>query len=150
MNKNAFTMIELVFIIVVLGILSAVAIPRFAATRDDAMMARGKSQVSAIRGGISLQRSRLMMEGNVSFPQNLDSAAVNTNGQRLFNFSDGNASNILEYPIISDLGRDGAWVKTGVNTYSFRVNNADNNFTYTNTNGIFNCTVGTDCAELTR
>lgn len=34
--KNAFTMIELIFVIVILGILAAVAIPRLSATRDDA------------------------------------------------------------------------------------------------------------------
>ena len=33
---KAFTMIELIFMIVILGILAAVAIPRLAATRDDA------------------------------------------------------------------------------------------------------------------
>jgi len=37
--KSAFTMIELIFVIVVLGILAAVAIPKFAATRDDATTA---------------------------------------------------------------------------------------------------------------
>ena len=36
MNKNAFTMIELIFVIVILGILAAVAIPKLAATRNDA------------------------------------------------------------------------------------------------------------------
>ena len=36
MKRYAFTMIELVFVIVILGILAAVAIPRLAATRDDA------------------------------------------------------------------------------------------------------------------
>ena len=38
--KHAFTMIELVFVIVILGILAAVAIPRFAATRNDAYTSR--------------------------------------------------------------------------------------------------------------
>lgn len=36
--KNAFTMIELIFVIVILGILGAVAIPRLSATRDDAQI----------------------------------------------------------------------------------------------------------------
>jgi len=38
--KNAFTMVELVFVIVILGILAAVAIPRFSATRDDAQVSK--------------------------------------------------------------------------------------------------------------
>ena len=34
--KKGFTMIELIFVIVILGILASVAIPRLAATRTDA------------------------------------------------------------------------------------------------------------------
>ena len=34
---KGFTMIELIFVIVILGVLAAIAIPRLAATRDDLM-----------------------------------------------------------------------------------------------------------------
>lgn len=34
----------------------------------------------------------------------------------------GNTSNILEYAIVPEAGRDGSWVKTNTeNTYEFRV-----------------------------
>lgn len=139
-------MVELVFVIVVLGILAAVAIPKLAVTRDDAMLVKGKAQVSAIRSGIALQKSRRMLEGTVPpIPTALD-----IGGTRLFNYNDGNTSNILEYAIVPE-GRDGGWIKTATeNTYEFRVMGIAHTFFYDKATGTFNCTAGTYCNELTR
>lgn len=52
--RNAFTIIELIFVIVILGVLAVVAIPRLSATRDDArisnishMVMTGAAEISS-------------------------------------------------------------------------------------------------------
>ncbi len=44
--KRAFTMIELVFVIVILGILASMVIPKMAATRDDAEVVSGLQRIN--------------------------------------------------------------------------------------------------------
>jgi len=44
--KKAFTMIELIFVIVIIGILASVAIPKLSSTRDDAKAGQEVSNLS--------------------------------------------------------------------------------------------------------
>ncbi len=48
MRRSGFTMIELIFVIVILGILASVAIPKLAATRDDAKISKAASEISTM------------------------------------------------------------------------------------------------------
>ncbi|UCM99204.1 type II secretion system GspH family protein [Sulfurimonas sp. SWIR-19] len=47
-KKTGFTMIELIFVIVILGILAAVAIPKLTATRDDAKVSKMSTNLNTV------------------------------------------------------------------------------------------------------
>lgn len=142
-KKSGFTMIELVFVIVVLGILAAIAIPRFAVTRDDAQIAKGRSDVSAIRAAIVSERQGRLLQGNSAFINQLDdSTNYNAAGEILFDDNDANTTNggtLLQYGITSASG-NGHWMKTGANAYTYRVMGDPVAFTYTQSTGKFDCT----------
>ena len=47
-SKKAFTMIELIFVIVIIGILASIAMPRLVSTRDDAKIAKTVSNLKIL------------------------------------------------------------------------------------------------------
>ena len=51
-KRSGFSMIELVFVIVILGVLAAVAVPRFVATRTDAQIATARSDMASAQKAI--------------------------------------------------------------------------------------------------
>jgi len=61
--KKAFTMIELIFVIVILGILAAVAIPKLAATRTDAVISKTAQNIMT---GVSEISGYAMSQANVN------------------------------------------------------------------------------------
>jgi MSHA pilin protein MshA len=53
--KKGFTMIELVMVIVILGILAAIAIPAYVSLAQDARIAATKGSIGSIRAAVAIQ-----------------------------------------------------------------------------------------------
>jgi len=78
-SKNAFTMIELIFVIVILGILGVVAIPKLAATRADAQTARKSHLImTGVTEIVSYAVSKGQVESNFSDMSNSLSVLANS------------------------------------------------------------------------
>ncbi len=124
-RRNGFTMIELVFVIVVLGILAAIAIPKFAATREDAEISAGRATIASVRSGIVSERQKRLLRGDSSYISDL---------------GDG-FDQILTYPAKK-------WSKSG-NTYTYTVGQSSCAFVYDSTNGTFTgSSLSGDCTKL--
>lgn len=129
MKKRAFTLIEIIFVIVILGILSAVAIPKLFFTRGDAIVANARTQIAAIKSGISLKYNDSVLKGTPKYPDTLESP-----GSNLF-------QNVVSVPV-KDSGTKNGWHKTGATTYTFKLDGQTANFNYNKNTGEFDCTSG--------
>ena len=148
-------MIELVFVIVILGILAMVAIPKMAASRSDAQVAKGRSDIASIRSAIVSERQTRLLKGESIYISRLHTSATS--------YFDGNGSGKLLMYGITPKDSNGHW-KTAIThsgssphnvwTYTFRVMNTDVVFDYNQSNGTFDCvhndsSSGKICKQLT-
>ena len=153
MKRTGFTLIELIFVIVVLGILSAIALPKFFGAHKDAVIATGKSDVSAIRAAILNERQKRLIKGEVGFITSLDSGVSNNaEGVTIFDNNGTASSGLLTYGVTTK-DASGHWLKTGTNQYTYKIDDSTScTFAYTPSNGKFvlsgTSANDTDCQKL--
>ena len=127
-SQKGFTLIELVMVIVILGILAAVAVPKFADISDQALIAATNGVVGAVRSAIGIQYAANLGQG---FPGNLDGASA------------GAASNTNAYfdSVLAQGGiTDARWSAKSGQTYTApttAITGTDSTYTYTPTTGEF-------------
>src|SRR2546427_3442532 len=75
MNRKGFTLIELLIVVVIIGILAAIAIPKFANTKEKAYLASMKSD---LRNLITAEEANFA--DSVKYTKNLGTAYTVTSG----------------------------------------------------------------------
>ena len=110
-NSKAFTMIELIFVIVVIGILSAIAIPKLAATRDDAIISKASATIGAVRSALATVRQKRILRGDFNQTISWSSSGVfqTTNS----------ADKLLEYSVKQCTSGSGCWERVDARTFKF-------------------------------
>ena len=70
-NKNGFTLIELIIVMIILGIMAAVAVPRYLDSISNAEQSAEDAVISAIRSGLKqYANNELFEEGRAVWPDN--------------------------------------------------------------------------------
>src|SRR2546426_388282 len=75
MNRKGFTLIELLIVVVIIGILAAIAIPKFANTKEKAYLASMKSD---LRNLVTAEEA--YFADSVKYTTNLGTAFATTSG----------------------------------------------------------------------
>ncbi len=138
--KKAFSLLELIFTISIIAIIATVAIPKFSNTLEKANIVKLKSDISAIREGLTRYKTNFILKGEDNFEQeNLDKDEL------LF-------KKVIDYNIISSKS-GGSWEKISNNSYNAYVNSTDFvEFIYDKDNFTFDCNIKKNiyCEKLTQ
>jgi len=132
--KKSFTVIELIFVIVIIGILAGIALPRLFTGIDDAKLSKAKTQIATIRAGISSAYSKNIMSGEMDKCPEIEGS----DNTKLF-------ENVLTPPITPS-SKDINWTLESNTTtetkYKLKIGSEETTFTYdknTSNNCSFTC-----------
>ena len=141
-GEQAFTLVELVIVIAIVGILAAIAIPRFIDIRTEAYNSQRDSILGSVRAGILTTASRNQVSGGSgTFPPNLEATWNGiTGGAQPGSFPTVcNAANSCFELVVPGGYIDANWSQASAVTYTFThpISGSSTTYTYSTTNGTF-------------
>lgn len=124
-NRSAFTLVEMVMVIVIIGLLAVVAMPKFADMQSEATSAAEQGTVAAVRSGIKIAHMSNLAKGTDTYPDALGSGK---NGS-------GSEDNPLFDAVIDNGITDSKWEKLSKSKYKYAP--TDTTYEYDNKAGTF-------------
>lgn len=116
-SRKAFTMIELVMVIVVIGILSAIAIPKFAESTKMAHLSKAKSVLSSVMSAMATERQKRILRGKAD--ENIEDLGDAT--YAFYKFQNGTQSEILVFPEKNcATGQTACWSRASATSYIYK------------------------------
>lgn len=71
--KKGFTLVEIIFVILIIGILGGIAIPKLFVSREDAVILKAKDEIANVKVNIeSYAQSKLYEIGKKKYPKLVD------------------------------------------------------------------------------
>lgn len=65
---RAFSLVEVMIVVVVIGILAAIVVPNFAGVSNEARSSAAQSAVSGVRASVAAYRAQALLKGQSPFP----------------------------------------------------------------------------------
>ena len=139
MDKKAFSLIEIIFVLLIMSIIITLAVSKFDTTLNSTNINKIKSDIVQIRAGINLYKNKLILQNEKTTFDTLDD-----NNEMLFN-------KVLQNPILaSNKNSIKSWSKISNTRYKVYVDNTNFiEFSFDTQKYTFDCDIkNTLCKEL--